>query len=66
LRTWRSFARKRTDFGFVDDLFSGDVKKLWEKGKRMIEDARKQLNYPEYAEWFEYLYNEMQRRQQKQ
>jgi len=58
--------KKLVNVGLVDDLFSGYVKRLWERGKPFIEDARRQLDYPQYAEWFEYLYNEMQKRQQKQ
>jgi len=57
--------RKLIDIELTDDLFSGFIKRLWEKGKPMIDDARKQLNYPQYGEWFEYLYNQMKKREQK-
>ena len=57
--------RKLIDIGLVDDLFSGFIKRLWEKSKYIAEDARKQLDYPEFAEWAEYLYNEMQKRKQQ-
>ena len=56
--------RKLIDIGLVDDLFTGPIKMFWEKTKPVIEDARKQLNYPEYGEYNEYLYNEMQKREQ--
>ncbi|MEM3616823.1 MAG: hypothetical protein QXJ31_02800 [Candidatus Bathyarchaeia archaeon] len=57
--------RKLIDIGLVDDLFSGMIIRYWEACKPFIEDARKHLNYPQYAEWFEYLYNEMKKRQQR-
>jgi len=56
--------RKLIDIGLVDDLFSGDVKMAWEKLKPIAEYYRKQFNYPALMEWFEYLYNEMQKREQ--
>jgi len=34
----------------------------WEKMKLIVEGARKQYNMPAYYEWFEYLYNEMQKK----
>ncbi|MEM0007858.1 MAG: hypothetical protein QXR89_06310 [Candidatus Bathyarchaeia archaeon] len=57
--------RKLIDIGLVDDLFSGMIIRYWEACKPYIEEARKQLNYPQYAEWFEYLYNEMKKKQQQ-
>ena len=55
--------RNLIDIELVDDLFSGPIKYAWEKFKPIVEDARKQLNYPAYAEWVEYLYNEMKKRE---
>ena len=57
--------RKLIDISLVDDLLSGPIKMVWEKMKPIIEDARKQLKQPQYAEWVEYLYNEMKKRQQR-
>jgi hypothetical protein len=57
--------RNLIDIGLVDDLFSGPIKIAWERFKPIAEDARKQLNYPEYAEYTEYLYNEMKKREQQ-
>ena len=57
--------RKLIDISLVDDLFSGFIKRFWERAKPIVEDARKQLNYPQYGEWFEYLYNEMKKREQR-
>lgn len=56
--------RKLVDISLVDDLFSGPIKRAWEKMKPVVEDARRQLNDPAYAEWAEYLYNEMQKPEQ--
>jgi hypothetical protein len=36
----------------------------WEM-KPIIDDTRKQLSQPQYAEWDEYLYNEMPKREQR-
>ena len=57
--------RKLIDISLIDDLFSGPIKMTWEKMKPIVEDARKQLDQPQYAEWVEYLYNEMQKREQQ-
>jgi len=57
--------RNLIDIGLVDDLFSGPIKMFWDKNRPIVEDARKQLSYPQYGEYFEYLYNEMQKREQQ-
>ena len=57
--------RKLIDIGLVDDLFSSLVKMTWEKMKPLAEATRKKLNLPQMGEWFEYLYNEMQKREQR-
>ena len=57
--------RKLLDINLVDDLFSGPIKIGWEKMKTVIEDYRKQEDYPQAYEWFEYLYNELQKREQQ-
>ena len=57
--------RKLVDVSLVDDLFSGVIKIMWEKMKTVIEDYRKQEDYPQAYEWFEYLYDEMQKREQR-
>jgi len=56
--------RKLIDISLVDDLFTGGINMLWNKSKPVIMDARVQMNYPQYGEWFEYLYNEMKKRGQ--
>jgi len=52
------------EISLVDDLFTGPCKWLWEKLKPIAEDTRKKLNYPQYAEHIEYLYNELKKREQ--
>jgi len=57
--------RKLVDIGLVDDLFSGVVKVTWEKIKPIAEGHRKKYNWPQMYEWFEYLYDEMKKREQR-
>lgn len=53
------------DIAVVDDLFSSPIKISWEKMKHIAEGERKQFGRPQIWEWWEYLYNEMQKREQK-
>jgi len=55
--------RKLIDADMVFQLFS--IARPWNKIKPMAYGARKQLGQPNLYEWFEYLYNEMQKREQK-
>jgi hypothetical protein len=57
--------RRLIDIGLVDDLFSSPVKRAWERLKPIAEGERNQTQRPQIWEWFEYLYNEMQNREQK-
>ena len=57
--------RKLIDIGLVDDLFSSPVKRAWERMKPIAEGMRKQTQRPQIWEWFEYTYNEMQKREQR-
>jgi len=41
------------------------VIKMWEDWKSYVEGNRKMLGIPESNAWFEYLYNEVKKRQQK-
>jgi hypothetical protein len=41
------------------------VNTMWEKIKPIVEGTRQQYNMPDMAAWFEYLYNEMEKREQK-
>ena len=57
--------RKLIDIDLAGELFSESIKLIWERIKPIMEGARKQLNQPQWARWFEYLYNEMQKREQR-
>jgi hypothetical protein len=57
--------RKLIDISLVDDLFSSPVKRAWEKLKPVAEGERNQTNRPQIWEWFEYVYNEMKKREQR-
>lgn len=47
----------------VTDLFA--VEMIWLKWKPLAEGLRKQTNNPHFGEWFEYLYNETKKIEQK-
>jgi hypothetical protein len=56
--------------GFIDadlvrDVFTYRVEMLWKKAEPIIQGFRRELNQPEAGKWFEYLYNEMQKREQQ-
>ena len=55
---------KFADVEQIDDLFGYGVISMWEKTKPLVEGWRKQLNMPKSERWFEYLYNEMKKREQ--
>ncbi len=57
--------RKLIDISVVDDLFSSPIKMAWEKMQPVVKGLRKEYNLPQVLEWFEYLYNEMQKREQR-
>jgi len=57
--------RKLADIGLISNLFGPLAMGLWEKIKPIAEDARKQLNSPGFGSGFEYLYNEMKKREQQ-
>jgi hypothetical protein len=57
--------RKLVGMDLVDDLLSSDILGTWEKMKPLVEGIRKSFARPQSWEWFEYLYNEMQKREQK-
>ena len=56
--------RKLIDIGLVADLISSPIKLTWEKMKPIAEGMRKHYNRPQIGVWFEYLYNQMQKREQ--
>jgi len=55
---------KLIDASLVDQLFAVSI--AWEKMKPVVEGMRKEFRDPLFFEWFEYLYNEMKKREQQQ
>ena len=55
---------KLVDIGLVDELFHTEATRLWEKVKPIAEGRRRELNQPTIYQPFEYLYNEMKKREQ--
>lgn len=51
------------DIETIEYILSGSTKSIWEKLKPITEGMRKQYNLPELSKWFEYLYEEMQKRE---
>ena len=51
---------KLIDISLVDGL----VKPIWEKIEPVAEGLRRDMNEPKLWEYFEYLYNEMEKREQ--
>jgi len=54
---------KLVQLDLVTDLFA--VEMLWLKMKPLAEGLRKQTNNPHFGEWFEYIYNEMQKKREE-
>jgi hypothetical protein len=57
--------KKLIDADLVRDVFSYRVEFLWKKAEPLIKGCRKESNQPEMGKWFEYLYNEMKKREQR-
>jgi hypothetical protein len=57
--------RRLIDISLVDDLFTAPVKMAWDAMKDNITELRKEYGQPTAFEWFEYLYNEMKKREQQ-
>jgi len=53
-----------TDVRMIDDLFGETVIRAWELMKTTVDGARQQLNDPEVYYCFEFLYDEMKKREQ--
>jgi hypothetical protein len=54
--------RKLVEINVVDELVSGPVKTTWEKMKPVIEGYGNQYDQPQFCEWFEFLYDEMEKK----
>jgi len=52
------------DIKSVDDLIGYGIVEAWEKMKLLVYGWRKQYNLPKSFSWFEYLANEMKKREQ--
>jgi len=58
--------KKLIDASLTYDLFSfAPIKLYWEKMKPVILGLREQYNDPKIFEWFEYLYNEIKKIEQR-
>ena len=57
--------RKLVDTRMIEDLFGGAIARAWEKVKAGVIRARQQLKDPTIYYYFEYLYNEMKKRELK-
>jgi hypothetical protein len=57
--------RKLADTSMIEDLFGGAIARTWENVKTGVIKARQQLNDPTIYYYFEYLANEMKKREQK-
>jgi hypothetical protein len=57
--------KKLIDKSLIYDLFSTAIRVFWEKMKPVMLGLRRESNDPKVFEWFEYLYNEMKKREQK-
>jgi hypothetical protein len=53
------------DAGLLRDVFTYRVELCWKKVEPIVQGLRKEFNQPEAGKWFEYLYNEMKKREQK-
>lgn len=54
--------RKLVDIRLVTERY--DVRNVYEKLKPWIKETRKRANDPRLYEWFEYLYNEVKKREE--
>ena len=56
---------KLADIELINKLFGYMTIWIWEVLKPVVEGGRKQFNQPKSLEWFEYLYNEIKKKQQR-
>ena len=56
--------RRLIDIDLVAELFRESSKMTWERTRPIVEGQREQYNEPKWGEWWEYLYNEMKKREQ--
>ena len=58
--------RKLIHMDLVDDLFDNPTSQTWEKLAPVVKGMRELQKSPSVGVWFEYLYNEMEKREQRQ
>ena len=56
--------RKIVDYTMIEDLFGGAIARAWETVRTGIIKGRQQQNDPTIYYYFEYLYNEVKKREQ--
>jgi len=56
--------KKLVDVNMVDELMLGLITRTWESFETLIPEYRERFNWPQAGRSFEYLYNEMKRREQ--
>jgi len=59
-------SKKLVDIDMIDQLMGGSIMIIGTKTMPIIEEARKRLNAPRIWRNFEYLYDEMKKREQRQ
>jgi phosphomannomutase len=57
--------KKLIDIELVDDLLSTSILYFWNKAEPIVKIMREINKRPQVFEWFEYLYNEMKKREQQ-
>jgi len=57
--------RKIISIDLVQQLFRQSIPIIWEKGKPIQIGMRRKYNQPSWGQWFEYLYNEIKKREQQ-
>jgi hypothetical protein len=55
--------RKLIDMDLVDDLFITPITQTWKRMEPWVEGWRELSKSPSFGEWFEYVYNEMNKRE---
>jgi len=58
-------SKKLVDIDLIDQLFGYNILLVGDKVMPILEEGRKRLNVPRFWRNFEYLYNEMKKREQK-
>ena len=58
--------RDLIDVTLVDDLFSGEMTRFWEKFEPMVKEIRVRWGWPQSLEWTEYLHKEIRAIMEKQ